>query len=79
MRNTLVIEVERGEKKYMLVTPNDPNIGELIDVCSEIMAHCFKLVDDLKKETEKKKKEAEDNLSTLIATQPKEDASVTQS
>ena len=76
MRNTLIIEADRAGRKYQLITPNDPNIGELIDVCSEMLAHCIKLVEDLEKETEKKKKETEEKLNNLVA---KEKEAATQS
>ena len=69
MRNTLVLEAERNNKTYILVTPNEVNIGELMDVCGEFLAHCIKLIDDLKKEADKKKKEADETLSTIIATE----------
>ena len=77
MRNALVLEVEKSGKVYQLIAPKDPNIGELIDVCSEMLEHCINLVDNLKKESEKKKKEAEEKLNSVIAENPQATASTT--
>lgn len=65
MRTSLILEAERSGKKYIFVTPKETSVGEIFDVCSEFLAHALQLVDELKKEVEKKKEEAKAKLDEV--------------
>ena len=65
MRTSLILEAERSGKKYILVTPKETSVGEIFDVCSEFLAHALQLVDELKKEVEKKKEEVKAKLDEV--------------
>lgn len=65
MRTSLIMEVERSGKKYLLITPKETSVGEIFDVCSEFLSHSMQLVDELKKEVEKKKEEAKGKLDEV--------------
>lgn len=66
-RTALVLEAERNGKKYYLMTPKDTSVGEIFDVCTEFLSHSLQMVDELKKEVEKKKEETKEKLDKVAA------------